>query len=433
MPSKLSRWLSGYKPSNPEFLEDFVSWMYSNARLIDDIEEALEKLTSNTVSDICQRLFVFYKSGESDLQRFTIILLPSLIYFYLYHSYKDNWLFQNRKVGPNFNDVSQNSMFSSLGLLESCLVGICSHYLLTVSSKTDSESLMDFRNICLPSLNSPSVYHDPVSLKDCIDQNDVNLKDQNELSFNQRIPTVICLIQNYLDMLYVTDFVYPLNKCILYRSLSRFSKLCNRICNLSQRPRIPVSANLLTVLINCCDLILFKLDLLCSRFVDDFSIKLIQTICKTILFNLEQINERSTYHCFSSCMLLCNSLLHYRTNNNSLIILNKTTKLMLETCNKLDVNFSGIDPNQTEVFTNASFRSETMAPDISPPSLNDEKNDDLKNNSVKILMKTKLKSKINGNIRSTQNFIGVDHRLRKVEQRNSNSNTDLAGLSSKDL
>ncbi|CAH8509287.1 unnamed protein product [Schistosoma rodhaini] len=315
MPSRISKWLSSYKPSSREAMDEFITWMYSSNKLVDDIEETFEKLiSSNTISDVCQRLFVFYKSGLPALQNFVVLLLPSLLHSYLCHSYEDNSSSsQTRKIVPNISDSSQSSFLASLSLLESYLLSICNYYLVKADPlKSKSEGFIsDINNFRLPSLTTPSVFHNPVSIKETIERNDANVKTESENLNPLRVSAIICLVQNYIEILSTIDLQNPIMSLLVFHSLSRFSKFSDRVVSISKRPRIPTSSGLLMVLLDCSDLILFKLD--CFDKYSGSNNRLTDSIRSSILDNIIEISNRATHHCFSSCLLVCQSLLHYRS------------------------------------------------------------------------------------------------------------------------
>uniref|UniRef100_A0AA85JWF0 Uncharacterized protein n=1 Tax=Trichobilharzia regenti TaxID=157069 RepID=A0AA85JWF0_TRIRE len=318
MPSKLSKWLSAYKPSSRESMDELIEWMYSSAKLVDDIEETFEKLVSTSViSDVCQRLFAFYKSGLPPLQNFVILLLPSLLHTYLCHSYEDNTsVFQVKKSVSSQTESSQSSLLTSLSLLESCLLSICNCYLAKSGPiKGEFECFgSDINNFRLPSLTTPSVFHNPVSIRETIERTDANVKCENDNQSQPfRLSAIICLIQNYLEMLSTLDLQNSVVSVLAFHSLSRFSKLSSRLASLSKRPRIPTSSSLLMILLNCCDLILFKLDNLdkCSPNSSSGN-RPIEFIRSSVLDSILEINNRAAHHCFPSCLLVCQSLLHYR-------------------------------------------------------------------------------------------------------------------------
>ncbi|VDQ14794.1 unnamed protein product [Trichobilharzia regenti] len=424
MPSKLSKWLSAYKPSSRESMDELIEWMYSSAKLVDDIEETFEKLVSTSViSDVCQRLFAFYKSGLPPLQNFVILLLPSLLHTYLCHSYEDNTsVFQVKKSVSSQTESSQSSLLTSLSLLESCLLSICNCYLAKSGPiKGEFECFgSDINNFRLPSLTTPSVFHNPV-----------------------------------------------------------------RLASLSKRPRIPTSSSLLMILLNCCDLILFKLDNLdkCSPNSSSGN-RPIEFIRSSVLDSILEINNRAAHHCFPSCLLVCQSLLHYRGiyygyRDRKPKLTDALTRdienipgsrsglgitaggagqgaaaaapppLPLITINSVEDKTShpeyairpklSISTTATEVFTSASFKPEAVSEDIPPVVYENPKsnsNNNKFNQSVKqgklsgMLIDTNImpntgnkdnaneshskKTHINNNNRSK---IGADFRTKSSEQR----------------
>ncbi|KAK4469875.1 hypothetical protein MN116_007383 [Schistosoma mekongi] len=430
MPSKLSKWLSAYKPSSRESMDELIAWMYSSNKLVDDVEETFEKLiSSNIISDVCQRLFVFYKSGLPALQNFVVLLLPSLLHSYLCHSYEDNSSSsQAKKIVSNMPDSSQ-SFLISLSLLESCLLGICNYYLLkTGPLKNGSEgSGSDIINFRLPSLTTPSVYHNPVSMKETIERSEANVKTESENLNHLRVPAIICLIQNYIEILSTLDLQNPVMSVLIFHSLSRFSNFSHRVASISKRPRIPASSGLLMILLNCSDLILFKLD--CFDRCSGSRSRRTELIRSSVLDSILEINNRAAHHCFSSCLLVCQSLLHYRSIyygycDPKTKIEDRSTRDAedISACrNKLSsptqvvpvvcVNSVAdktshpeytsrpkLSAANTEVFTSASFRPEVLSEDITPVKENSTSKSDHLLKSEKI-----IESSMGGNSGSVKN------------------------------
>lgn len=381
MPSKISKWLSYYKP---ESVDEMIAWMFSSVKLIEDIEETLEKLSPiNLVSDVCQRFFVFYKSGMPTLRQFVIFFLPTLLRTYLVHSYEDSTSLMTRKLSSYPTDTS--SFISGVTLLESCLVGICSQYLLLLP-QTVPDVFKDYKGFRLPSLGTPSVFHDPVSHKELVDRSG---SSDGHIDLNPRIPAVIYLLQNYFDTLSTVDIFNPSTKLLCIHSLTQFCRLCCRITSLSIRPRIPTSPSLLTTLLNGTDLFLYKLD--CMDKCSGDQQHTIDLIRSALVDNIFQINKRASHHCFSSCLLLCQSMLHYRTvqyeyhgptskrNNNdvSAVSLDDIPIPSLDPSHRTMDRSTLDDPllssehvrspySTNEVITNASFRPEVLSEDIPP-------------------------------------------------------------------
>ncbi|CAH8499342.1 unnamed protein product [Heterobilharzia americana] len=386
MPSKLSKWLASYKPSSRESMDELIEWMYSSAKLVDDIEEAFEKLVSTSLPA---------------LQNFVILLLPSLLHAYLCHSYEDSSsVFQVKKSTSNQADSSQSSFLNSLSLLESCLLSICNCYISRNGPlKGEFEySGSDISNFRLPSLTTPSVFHDPIPIRETIERIDANIKSENENYSPLRVSATIYLIQNYIETLSVLDLQNTVISVLVFHSLSRFSKFSSRIVSLSKRPRIPTSSSLLMVLLNCSDLILFKLD--CLDKCSDNNDRPTEFIRSSIIESIIEISNRAAHHCFASCLLVCQSLLHYRriyygyrdrkpqvtsdvatrdvenvsVSQNGLDVSGQVTPVTAvhfvddSTANPEYATRSKLSTATTEVFTSASFKLEAVSEDITPIS-----------------------------------------------------------------
>ncbi|CAH8481092.1 unnamed protein product [Schistosoma turkestanicum] len=462
MPSKISKWLSAYKPSSREAMDEFITWMYSSNKLVDDIEETFEKLiSSNIISDVCQRLFLFYKSGLPALQNFVVLLLPSLLHSYLCHSYEDNTSSsQTKKIVPNISDSSQSSFSTSLSLLESCLLSICNYYLVKAGPLNNELEGFgnDINNFRLPSLTTPSVFHNPVSIKETIERNDANVKTESENLNPLRISAIICLIRNYIEILSTLDLQNPIISVLLFHSLSRFSKLSDRVVSISKRPRIPTSSSLLMILLNCSDLILFKLD--CFDKCSESNNQLTDSIRSSVLNSIIEISNRAAHHCFSSCLLVCQSLLHYRsiyygycdrktriedtsirdidnTPTSRIGLSNSSQSVPMISINSADNKTPRkeytprpkLSSTNTEVFTSASFKPEIVSEDINPvgenvrSSKSDKMTDDhpIKNMNNAASTNNNINNKKNSTElherKHNKSKIGVDFRIKSNDHR----------------
>lgn len=85
MTSKVIReWLAEYKVLSSEELHSYAASLCHNGELISSLLELFDQLPdAETLDPVCHQLFEFYRSTESDLQRFVLELLPSLIWLYL--------------------------------------------------------------------------------------------------------------------------------------------------------------------------------------------------------------------------------------------------------------------------------------------------------------------------------------------------------------
>lgn len=83
---------------------------------------------------MCNQLFCFYRSGEEDLQRFTLQFIPALVLMYL-----ENVTHGDRQTCRS---------------VETLLIGV---YNLEIMDKTGQSKVYSFR---IPSIARPSIYHE---------------------------------------------------------------------------------------------------------------------------------------------------------------------------------------------------------------------------------------------------------------------------------
>lgn len=89
------------------------------------------------INPVCNQLFCFYRSGEEDLQRFTLQFLPMLVLLYLENvTHGDRQLYRS---------------------VETLLIGI---YNLEIIDKSGQAKVFSFR---IPSIAQASIYHEVIS------------------------------------------------------------------------------------------------------------------------------------------------------------------------------------------------------------------------------------------------------------------------------
>jgi hypothetical protein len=139
MSACVKKWLSEYKTSPEGEHSSYASSLCHNEDLIQELYDLFEDDFSHEVIDpVCHQLFDFYRSADVVLQRFTLQLVPSLVWAYLYAlSYSDK-----KKCGG----------------IEACLLGI---YNLEV---VDTNGKAKQKNVTIPSLAVSSLFHEPPSL-----------------------------------------------------------------------------------------------------------------------------------------------------------------------------------------------------------------------------------------------------------------------------
>uniref|UniRef100_A0A3Q4H5V2 Hyccin PI4KA lipid kinase complex subunit 1 n=1 Tax=Neolamprologus brichardi TaxID=32507 RepID=A0A3Q4H5V2_NEOBR len=96
------------------------------------------KILASLLEPVCHQLFEFYRSGEPQLQRFTLQFLPELLWSLL--------------------SVSAARDPHTSGCIEALLLGI---YNLEIVDKDGQSKVLSFT---VPSLSKPSVYHEPSTI-----------------------------------------------------------------------------------------------------------------------------------------------------------------------------------------------------------------------------------------------------------------------------
>jgi len=136
----IREWLADYAALSPDEIHSYANSVQHNTEVIHAVHSVLEERQkyANFVDPVCNTLFSFYHSKEIELQKFTLIFLPTLIYVYL-------------------NAVSHGEKKSCRGV-EALLIGL--YNLEAIDDKSISLHV-SFR---LPSLAQASIYHEPMSL-----------------------------------------------------------------------------------------------------------------------------------------------------------------------------------------------------------------------------------------------------------------------------
>ncbi|KAL4217501.1 hypothetical protein ACF0H5_023950 [Mactra antiquata] len=85
MTSKVIReWLAEYKVLSKEELHTYAASICHNGDLIISLHLLFDEFPEPEILDpICHQLFEFYRSDEKELQRFSLELIPCLIWLYL--------------------------------------------------------------------------------------------------------------------------------------------------------------------------------------------------------------------------------------------------------------------------------------------------------------------------------------------------------------
>ncbi|XP_011311971.1 hyccin [Fopius arisanus] len=138
--SLINEWLIDCADYSTSELTSFASTLAQDSEIVRALYALLEERSkySELVDTVCNQLFDFYRSRETELQRFTLQFVPTLIFIYL-------------------NSVAHGDI-KNCRSVETLLIGL---YNLEVVDKSGEPKSVSFR---LPSLAMLSIYHEPSSL-----------------------------------------------------------------------------------------------------------------------------------------------------------------------------------------------------------------------------------------------------------------------------
>nr|XP_034190503.1 hyccin isoform X1 [Osmia lignaria] len=138
--SLINEWLTDCADVSSSELHTFATTLSQDNEIVRALYVLLEERSkySQLVDTVCDQLYNFYRSRETELQRFTLQFLPTLIYIYL-------------------NSAAHGDI-KNCRSVETLLIGL---YNLEIMDKSGQPKAISFR---LPSLAMLSVYHEPASL-----------------------------------------------------------------------------------------------------------------------------------------------------------------------------------------------------------------------------------------------------------------------------
>ncbi|XP_075218192.1 PI4KA lipid kinase complex subunit hyccin [Lycorma delicatula] len=283
----VTEWLSDFEALTPAELHTYASTVHSNKDVISAIYTVLEERHkfSHLIEDVCKTLYVFYRSEEVDLQRFTLLFLPTLIYVYL-------------------NAVAHGEK-KNCRAVEALLLGM---YNAQVVDDNGQAKVLSFR---LPSLAQASIYHEPMSLAPAsltesalrrLEECNTKLVRWGPLPQVERI-----VAQNRLTVTTALLFIYNqqlslLPKIALEQLCKVASKLVTQGFNKPGKrvsysnevprvlPRIPVTPQLLLELLHSVYFAMFN----------DYGYVAIQAV--------EDLHQRACYQCYTDVLLVTNSI-----------------------------------------------------------------------------------------------------------------------------
>ncbi|XP_033831407.1 hyccin isoform X1 [Periophthalmus magnuspinnatus] len=134
----VEEWLSEYKTLPDSAVSSYAASLKDKGALIPALYKVIRENYSDLLEPVCHQLFEFYRSGEPQLQRFTLQFLPELLWSLL--------------------SVSAARDPHTSGCIEALLLGI---YNLEIVDKDGQSKVLSFT---VPSLSKPSVYHEPSTI-----------------------------------------------------------------------------------------------------------------------------------------------------------------------------------------------------------------------------------------------------------------------------
>ncbi|XP_019721638.1 hyccin isoform X2 [Hippocampus comes] len=134
----VEEWLSEYKTLPDSAVSAYAALLKDKGALVPALYKVIRENYSELLEPVCHQLFEFYRSGEPQLQRFTLQFLPELLWSLL--------------------SVSAARDPHTSGCIEALLLGI---YNLEIVDKDGQSKVLSFT---VPSLSKPSVYHEPSAI-----------------------------------------------------------------------------------------------------------------------------------------------------------------------------------------------------------------------------------------------------------------------------
>ncbi|RZF34354.1 hypothetical protein LSTR_LSTR008893 [Laodelphax striatellus] len=284
----ITEWLSEFDAITPAELHTFASTVHTNKDVITAVYTVLEERHkfSHLTEDVCKRLYSCYRSKEVDLQRFTLLFLPTLIYVYL-------------------NAVAHGEK-KNCRPIEALLLGM---YNAEVVDDNGQAKVIAFR---LPSLAQASIYHEPMSLAPAsLTESALRRLEECNTKLVRwgPLPQVEKIIgQNRLTVMTALLFAYNRQLSLLPKQ-APLDQLCKAASKLVTQgfnkpgkrvsyssdvprvlPRIPVTPQLLLELLHSVYFAMFN----------DYSYVAIQAV--------EDLHQRACYQCYTDVLLVTNAI-----------------------------------------------------------------------------------------------------------------------------
>lgn len=353
-------WLVDYSALSPVEVHSFASSLEHNQEVVTALYTVLEERNKyqELIDRVCNQLFGFYRSRETELQRFTLQFLPTLIFVYL-------------------NSVAHGDK-KSCRSVETLLVGL---YNLEVVDENGQPKVVSFR---LPSLAQASIYHEPMSLAPCSLTESAlrRLEECNtKLVSWGPLPQVEALnAQNRLTVMTALLFVYNRQLSLLHKSaLEHVCKVSSKLVTQGfhkpghhQRssygssdstfvprllPRIPVSSQFLLELLHAVYFSMFN----------DYSYIATQA--------LEDIYGRACYEGYAQVVLVTGAIRNSLQVNPS----GQPSDGPMGISVALSPAVTTVTTVSKSMITNASFRTKKLPDDIPIQAPKDESGGEGKN------------------------------------------------------
>ncbi|XP_075969575.1 PI4KA lipid kinase complex subunit hyccin [Anticarsia gemmatalis] len=343
----ISEWLTEYAGLQENEIKSFAAEHEHNHEIAtaifnlfytDDDSEAqtTNKLENDSqfeqmLENVCTQLFSFYRSKESQLQRFTLQFVPTLIYNYL-------------------SSVAQGNK-KTCRCIETLLIGL---YNFEVVDEAGKPKVVSFR---LPSLAQSSIYHEPLSLgSQFLTESALRRWEEcnTKLVSWGPLPQVeVINAQNRLKVMSALLFIYNRQLSLLPKlALRHFCIAASRIvtqgfnkkvAGSSVKPvsRIPVSSNFLLEMVEGAYFAMFN----------EFYTLAHQAV--------KDIDQRAQYELFPDVMLVTSAVINSLKNN--------PTGQPCDGPMGISVALSPATTTVTmskSMITNASFRTKKLPDDI---------------------------------------------------------------------
>ncbi|XP_076760598.1 hyccin-like [Xylocopa sonorina] len=379
--SLINEWLADCADVSPSELHTFATTLLQDNEIVRALYVLLEERSkySQLVDTVCDQLYNFYRSRETELQRFTLQFLPTLIYIYL-------------------NSAAHGDI-KNCRSVETLLIGL---YNLEIVDKSGQQKAISFR---LPSLAMLSIFHEPTSLAPAsLTESAVRrFEECNTKLVNwgplQQVETLNA--QNRLKVMTALLFIY--NQQLGYISKFALEQLCKVATKLvtqgfmkpghHQRssygsessfvprllPRIPV----------------------CSQFLLEFLHAVYFAMYNDCWYlgtqAVEDIHNRACYETYSSVMLVTNAIRNSASNGPS----GQPSDGPIG----ISVALSPATATATvskSMITNASFRTKKLPDDIPIQETKDDSGGEGKSNLVSITEEESQESNRVGSMRQSK-------------------------------